>query len=86
MHAPLRKRCLKVILMQAAISGLLGWVLGTALTALIAAVSGDAALPIIFTPGLAAFMLVVTLAMCAISAVSSILKVTKIDPAMVFAR
>jgi putative ABC transport system permease protein len=76
----------KVILMQAAISGLLGWVLGTALTALIAAVSGDAALPIVFTPGLAAFMLVVTLAMCAISAVSSILKVTKIDPAMVFAR
>ncbi len=75
----------KVILMQAAISGLCGWALGTVLTILIT-FSGDAALPIIFTPGLAAFLLLVTLAMCAVSAISSILKVTKIDPAMVFAR
>ena len=76
----------KVILTQAAVSGLCGWALGTVLTILITAVSGDAALPIIFTPSLAAFLLVVTLLMCAVSAVSSILKVTKIDPAMVFAR
>jgi putative ABC transport system permease protein len=76
----------KVILTQAAVSGLCGWALGTVLTIFITAVSGDAALPIIFTPSLAAFLLLVTLLMCAVSAVSSILKVTKIDPAMVFSR
>ncbi len=76
----------KVILTQAAVSGLCGWALGTLLTILIATFSGEAALPIIFTPGLAVFLLFVTLVMCALSAVSSILKVTKIDPAMVFSR
>jgi putative ABC transport system permease protein len=76
----------KVILAQAAVSGFVGWALGTVLTAFISAFSGEAALPIVFTPALAAFMFVVTLAMCAVSAVSSIVKVTKIDPATVFAR
>lgn len=76
----------KVILMQALISGLFGWALGTLLTVSITSFSGEAALPIIFSPALAAFLLVVTLAMCALSATSSILKVTRIDPAMVFAR
>jgi putative ABC transport system permease protein len=76
----------KVILTQAAVAGIVGWALGAFLTLLISIFGGQAALPIVFTPGLAAFMLVVTLAMCAISAVSSIIKVTRIDPAMVFSR
>jgi len=76
----------KVILTQAVVSALLGYALGAALSLIISAFSDETALPMVFTPGLAAFLLAVTLAMCAISAVSSILKVTKIDPAMVFAR
>jgi putative ABC transport system permease protein len=76
----------KVILTQAAVAGVIGWALGAFLTLLISVFGGQAALPIVFTPSLAAFMLVVTLAMCAISAVSSIVKVTRIDPAMVFSR
>lgn len=76
----------KVILTQAAVNAVLGYVLGSLLTIFIASFSYEGALPIVMTPALAAFLFVVTLAMCAISAVSSILKVTKIDPAMVFAR
>jgi len=43
-------------------------------------------LPIIMTPGLAASLFLLTLFMCAVSAISAIMKVTKIDPAMVFSR
>jgi putative ABC transport system permease protein len=45
--------------------------------------SKDTALPMVMTPG---FILVFTLTvgMCAISALSAIVKVTKIDPATVF--
>ena len=38
------------------------------------------------TPTLALGLLALTLGMCAISAVSAIFKVTKIDPAVVFTR
>jgi len=76
----------KVILAQAAASALAGYALGTGLSLAIAAFSGQTALPILFTPELAAFLLAVTVSMCAISAISSIFKVTKLDPAMVFAR
>jgi putative ABC transport system permease protein len=48
--------------------------------------STHTALPIIMTPGLAVSLFLLTLFMCAISAVSAIMKVTKIDPAMVFSR
>jgi putative ABC transport system permease protein len=76
----------KVILTQATVSAIAGYALGTFLSLLIAAFSDQTALPIVFTPELAAFLFAVTTGMCAISAVSSIVKVTKIDPAMVFSR
>ncbi len=38
------------------------------------------------TPGLAGLLFVLTVGMCAISAVAAINKVTKIDPVMVFNR
>jgi putative ABC transport system permease protein len=43
-------------------------------------------LPIVMTPALAALLLALTVGMCAISAVSAIGKVMRIDPAMVFNR
>jgi putative ABC transport system permease protein len=43
-------------------------------------------LPLVMTPGLAFWLFALTLFMCAISALSAIVKVTKIDPATVFAR
>jgi putative ABC transport system permease protein len=48
--------------------------------------SESTALPIIMTPGLAAVLLALTVGMCAISAISAIGKVMRIDPAMVFNR
>ena len=77
---------IKVILAQAALSAVLGYVLGMAISMVVVAFSGQTALPILMTPGLALFLFAITLGMCAISAVSAIVKVTKIDPAMVFGR
>ncbi len=74
----------KVILMQAGLSALLGYVLGMSIALLIVYLSEHTALPIIMSPGLAALLLGLTLAMCAISALSAIGKVMRIDPAMVF--
>ena len=76
----------RVILLQAALSGAVGYVLGLALSLVIIHFSENTALPIVMTPGLAVFLLILTVFMCAISAVAAIMKVTKIDPAMVFSR
>ncbi len=38
----------------------------------------------VMTPGLAFWLFTLTVGMCAISALSAIVKVTKIDPAVVF--
>jgi putative ABC transport system permease protein len=77
---------IKVILAQAALSGLIGYILGMAIAMVVVAFSVQTALPILMTPALALFLFAITLGMCAISAVSAIVKVTKIDPAMVFSR
>ena len=76
----------KVILAQAAMSALLGYALGMALALLIVYAARGSALPIMMTPQLAGGLLALTLGMCAISAISAIFKVTKIDPAVVFTR
>jgi len=76
----------KVILAQAGLSAVLGYVLGMAIALTVVVLSTHTALPIIMTPGLAVSLFLLTLFMCAISAVSAIMKVTKIDPAMVFSR
>ena len=76
----------QVILMQAAFSAILGYALGMAISLILTAFSAATALPIVMSPGLALFLFAVTIGMCAVSAVSAIVKVTKIDPAMVFSR
>jgi putative ABC transport system permease protein len=76
----------RVILLQAALSAAIGYALGMALALSIIEASKNSALPIIMTPELAAGLLVLTIFMCAISALAAIMKVTRIDPAMVFAR
>ena len=43
-------------------------------------------LVILITPMLALTLFLITLAMCIFSAISAIVKVTRIDPAMVFSR
>jgi putative ABC transport system permease protein len=76
----------KVILAQAAMSAMLGYMLGMVIALAIVYAAQGTALPILMTPELAAALFALTFFMCAISAISAIFKVTKIDPATVFNR
>lgn len=76
----------RVILLQAALSAIIGYMLGMVIALIVVQMSAGSALPIVMTPGLAATLLALTIGMCAISAFAAIVKVTRIDPAMVFAR
>lgn len=76
----------KVILAQAGFSAVIGYALGMMIALAILYLSRNSALPLVMTPGLAFWLFALTVGMCAISALSAIVKVTKIDPATVFAR
>lgn len=74
----------RVILTQAALSALIGYALGMSIALGVLVLSRGSALPLVMTPGLAFWLFTLTVGMCAISALSAIVKVTKIDPATVF--
>jgi putative ABC transport system permease protein len=76
----------KVILMQAVLSGLIGYVLGMALSTLAIQAAQDTKLTILMTPQLAGGLFAVTIGMCIFAAISAIIKVVRIDPAVVFSR
>ncbi|MFM7085336.1 MAG: ABC transporter permease [Hyphomicrobium sp.] len=76
----------KVILAQAGLSAILGYILGMTIALTILYLSRNSPLPLVMTPSLAFWLFALTVFMCAISAVSAIIKVTKIDPATVFSR
>jgi putative ABC transport system permease protein len=76
----------KVILMQAVLSGFIGYVLGIAMALLAIRAAQDTKLTVIMTPELAIGLLVVTVGMCVFAATSAIVKVVRIDPAVVFSR
>jgi putative ABC transport system permease protein len=76
----------KVILTQAGLNAVFGYVLGMTIAMGIVYISQGSALPLVMTPNLAFWLFALTLGMCAISALSAIVKVTKIDPAVVFSR
>jgi putative ABC transport system permease protein len=76
----------KVILMQAVLSGFIGYVLGMALALLAIRGAQDTKLTIIMTVPLAAQLFAVTIGMCIFAAISAIIKVVRIDPAVVFSR
>jgi putative ABC transport system permease protein len=76
----------RVILCQALLTAVIGFCLAASLAFIITLLSANTALPIVMTPTLTLILFVLTLIMCAISAASSIIKVTRIDPAVVFTR
>jgi putative ABC transport system permease protein len=76
----------KVILMQAILSGLIGYILGMALALLAIWAAQDTKLTIVMTPQLAGTLFAVTIGMCIFAAISAIIKVVRIDPAVVFSR
>jgi len=80
------KYILKVILGQALLSAVIGFSIAAAIDLVLVRMTADAALPIIMTPALTLGLFALTVAMCAIAAVSAIRVVTRIDPVLVFAQ
>jgi putative ABC transport system permease protein len=76
----------KVILMQAILSGLIGFSLGFLLSLGVIQAAQDTKLTIVMTPALAGSLFAITLGMCIFAAISAIVKVVRIDPAVVFSR
>jgi putative ABC transport system permease protein len=76
----------KVIISQALLNAVIGFGAAAAVTVLIVRGTANSALPIMVTPQLAAGLFVLTVVMCVISSTAAIVKVTRIDPAMVFTR
>jgi putative ABC transport system permease protein len=76
----------KVILTQALLSAVIGYVFGIALALTIIWLTRNTTLTIVMTPTLAVSLFALTVGMCVLSALSAIFKVTRIDPAAVFSR
>jgi putative ABC transport system permease protein len=76
----------KVILCQALLNAVIGFCIAATLGWIIVLATAATSMPVVMTPVLTLGLFVLTVAMCAISAVSAIVKVTRIDPAVVFTR
>jgi putative ABC transport system permease protein len=76
----------KVIICQALISAVIGFSIAKLIDDAIVAMTASTALPIIITSNLTVSLFVLTVLMCIVSATAAIMKVTRIDPVMVFAR
>ena len=74
----------RVILSQAMISAALGFVVGGGLAFGMRAAMAHVSLTVALFPGLYAVTLVVTIAMCSLASLLSIVKVLRLDPASVF--
>jgi putative ABC transport system permease protein len=77
---------LRVILIQAMLSAVIGFSIAAAIGVAIVRATADAALPVVMTPSLTLGLFALTVAMCTIAAISAIRVVTRIDPATVFAQ
>ena len=76
----------KVIIYQALLSALIGFSLAAAIGWIVVLATADTALPVVITPLMTVALLVLTVLMCVLSAIAAILKVMRIDPAVVFTR
>jgi putative ABC transport system permease protein len=76
----------KVILMQAILSAVIGYLLGMVLSAVVIWGSSKTTLLIVMTPNLGMLLFALTVGMCTLAAICAIFKVTRIDPAVVFSR
>ena len=76
----------QVILCQAFLSAVIGFFIAAILAWIIVQATATTAVPVIMTPSLTLSLFILTVAMCALSAVAAIIKVTRVDPAVVFNR
>lgn len=81
-----RRYIYKVIICQALLSAVIGFGLAYLVGLLVVQMTEASALPIVITPGLTLALFLLTVVMCVVSAIAAIMKVTRIDPAMVFTR
>ena len=75
-----------VIVAQALLSAVVGFAIAFLIGLFVVRLTSNSALPVLMTPALTVILFLLTIVMCVISALSSILKVTRMDPAMVFSR
>jgi len=75
-----------VILCQAVLSAIIGFSIAALVGVGLAHASAGTALPIVVSPALVISLFVLTVTMCAVSAISAIVVVTRVDPVTVFAR
>jgi putative ABC transport system permease protein len=81
-----RRYIYKVIICQALLSAVIGFGLAALIGLVIVYMTAASALPIVITPGLMIGLFTLTVVMCVASAIAAIVKVTRIDPAVVFTR
>jgi putative ABC transport system permease protein len=81
-----RRYIYKVIICQALLNAVIGFSIAALIGAVVVHMTASSALPIVITPGLGVGLFVLTIVMCVVSAVTAIMKVTRIDPATVFTR
>jgi putative ABC transport system permease protein len=75
-----------VIIFQALLNAVAGFSIAAAIGLVIVKATAESALPVIMTPGLTSILFLLTVVMCVVSAISAIVQVMRIDPAMVFTR
>jgi putative ABC transport system permease protein len=81
-----RRYIYKVIIWQAMLNAMIGFVFAMLIGLVVVQFTASTALPIIITPQLVLALFALTVVMCVGSAMAAIMKVTRIDPAMVFTR
>jgi putative ABC transport system permease protein len=81
-----RRYIYTVILCQAVLSAVIGFSIAALVGVGLANASAGTALPVVVTPALILGLFVLTVGMCAVSAISAIVVVTRVDPVTVFAR
>ena len=75
-----------VIIIQALLSAVIGFCIAAGIGMFIVKATAESALPVFMTPTLTVSLFLLTVAMCVVSAISAIVQVIRIDPAMVFTR
>jgi putative ABC transport system permease protein len=74
----------QVIIWQALLNAIIGFTIAASIGYVIVDQTAESALPIVMTPGLTIGLFALTVFMCVTSAIAAIIKVMRIDPAMVF--
>lgn len=81
-----RRYIYKVIICQALLNAVIGFGIADIIGTIVVHMTASTALPIVITPMLTVALFALTVVMCIVSAIAAIMKVTRIDPAMVFTR